>query len=84
MAWTVEYKASTERDRVGTVIATWAEPTGEQFVFIEEQLNTNNATQKTNFITKAKAQLATWQTKFTKEKSNIAAIKAELEAGLNT
>mgnify|MGYP000438066131 CR=1 FL=1 len=83
MAWTIQYIANTDRDKVGAVVATWTEPTGEVFVFTDEQVNTNNAGQKSTYVTKAKAALAKWQTDLNKAKSNTTAIETELTTLLN-
>lgn len=84
MAWTTKYTANTDRDKVGSIESTWTEPTGETFVFSDEQINTNNVGQKTNYVTKAKAALSKWQTDLAKIKTNAAAIETELTTLLNS
>lgn len=83
MPWTTKYTANTNRDRVGLLTATWTEPTGEQMVFVDEQINTNNAGAKSTFVTRAKARLAAWQTEMNTTKANAAAIESELTTLLN-
>lgn len=84
MAWSVVFTPNTERDRVGSITATWEEPTGEKFEFIEDQINTNNATQKNNFVARAKSRQSAWKTKLDKDKSDLNTIKTELETLLNS
>ena len=81
--WEVTFRASTERDRVGTLTATWTEATGEQFVFTDDQVNTNVTAQKNNFVSRAKSRQAAWKTQLDKDKASLAAIKTELETLLN-
>lgn len=81
--WNVTFEPNTDRDRVGQLVATWTEPTGEVFVFTEDQINTNAATQKANFVSRAKTRQATWKTRLDKEKTDRAAIATEIAALLN-
>ena len=84
MAWTTKYIPNTDRDKVGGLVATWTEPTGEVFVFTDEQVNTNNASQKTNYVTKAKAVLTKWQADLAKSKANANDVETELTILLNS
>lgn len=81
--WTVTFEPNTDRDRVGQLVATWTEASGEVFVFTEDQINTNAPTQKTNFVNRAKARQAAWKTRLEKDKTDRAAIATEIAALLN-
>lgn len=81
--WTVTFEPNTDRERVGQLVAIWTEPTGEVFTFTEDQINTNSATQKTNFVSRAKTRQAAWKTRLDKEKADRSAIAAEIAALLN-
>lgn len=83
MAWQVQFEPNTNRNRVGSVRATWTEPTGEVFTFIDDQVNTNNDTQLATFVSRAKTRLAAWQTALNSDKAVLAQVKSTIEGLLN-